>query len=187
MKRKVVIAITGASGAIYAKRMLEILNNELIDQISDIAIVLSENANIVWKEELGEEFTNSFNNKLFASKDFYAPFASGSANYDTMIIVPCSMGTLGRIATGISNDLITRAADVILKEQRKLVLMVRETPFNLIHVENMRKIILAGGLIFPAIPSFYNKPKSMEQLIDDLVKRLLSFSGFEIEIKGWSL
>lgn len=187
MNKKVIIAITGASGAIYAKRLIEFLNTDLKNQINKLGIVFSENAKIVWKEELGEEFSNPFDNKVYKPNDFYAPFASGSANYDLMIVVPCSMGSLSRIASGISNDLITRAADVILKEKKKLVLMVRETPFNLIHVENMRKVILAGGSIFPAMPSFYNKPESMEQLIDVLIIRLLSFSGFEISMKGWSL
>ena len=114
-----------------------------------------------------------------------APFASGSAKFDTMIIIPCSMGTMGRIATGISNDLTTRAADVILKERRKLVLVARDTPLNLIHINNMKVITEAGGIICPAVPSFYNKPKTIEEVAETVVNRVLDLCGFTTGSYQW--
>ena len=117
--------------------------------------------------------------------DFNAPFASGSGQFDTMIIIPCSMGTLGRIASGISNDLISRAADVILKERRKLICVVRDTPYNLIHIRNMETITLAGGIICPAAPSFYSKPTSIEQVAATVVDRVLDLAGFDIKTFRW--
>ncbi len=114
-----------------------------------------------------------------------APFASGSARFDTMIICPCSMGTLGRIAGGISNDLTTRAADVVLKERRKLILVVRETPYNLIHINNMKLVTEAGGIICPATPSFYSKPSSFEQLAATVVDRVIDLCGLENTTYRW--
>src|SRR5258706_4612540 len=161
--KKAVIAITGASGSIYAA----ILLNKLCaakDQWTDLSVVMTENAREVWRTELGNESYNEYPLKFYTTNNFSAPFASGSGQYDTMIIIPCSMGSLGRIASGISNDLITRAADVILKERRKLICVVRDTPYNLIHIRNMETITLAGGIICPATPSFYSKPPTIEQL-----------------------
>jgi 4-hydroxy-3-polyprenylbenzoate decarboxylase len=123
--------------------------------------------------------------KFYGTKDFTAPFASGSGQYKTMITIPCSMGTLGRIASGISNDLITRAADVILKERRKLICVVRDTPFNLIHIRNMETITLAGGIICPASPSFYSKPKTLEEVAATVVDRVLDLAGFNISTFRW--
>jgi len=184
MGRKVVIGVTGASGAIYAKALFSQLK-KIDHQLDEVAVIFSDTAKIVWKQEIGKDFENNFGFHLYDANDFFAPFASGSSKYDTMLIVPCSMGTLGRIASGLSNDLMTRAADVMLKEDHRLILMVRETPFSLIHVENMRKVLLAGGKIFPAIPSFYNKPQSIEVVVENLVLRLLEFAGFEVNIKRW--
>ncbi len=115
-----------------------------------------------------------------------APFASGSAKFDTMIVVPCSMGTLGRIASGASDDLISRAADVILKERRRLILVVRDMPFNLIHIRNMQTVTEAGAIICPAIPSFYSKPKTMEELAMTVVNRVIDLIGLENESFRWS-
>jgi 4-hydroxy-3-polyprenylbenzoate decarboxylase len=122
---------------------------------------------------------------MYTSQDFTAPFASGSGQYDTMIIIPCSMGTLGRIASGISNDLTGRAADVILKERRKLICVVRETPYNLIHIRNMETITLAGGIICPATPSFYSRPKTIEEVAATVVDRVLDLAGFDISTFRW--
>jgi len=160
---KIVVAITGASGAIYAKCLLDSLS-QFQDQIESVGVVMSDNAKIVWETELGNQNYTHYPFNFYQKNDFNAPFASGSAQYNTMIIVPCSMGTLGRIATGISDDLLTRAADVILKERRKLILVARETPYNLIHIKNMETVTLAGGIICPATPSFYSKPQSIEEL-----------------------
>jgi 4-hydroxy-3-polyprenylbenzoate decarboxylase len=115
-----------------------------------------------------------------------APFASGSAKYDTMIVCPCSMGTMARIATGVSNDLMTRAADVILKERRKLILVPRDTPLSLIHINNMKTITEAGGIIAPASPSFYSRPKNFEDLARTVVDRLLDLAGFDLDSYRWS-
>lgn len=115
-----------------------------------------------------------------------APFASGSARYEVMIICPCSMGTMGRIAAGISNDLVTRAADVILKERRKLILVTRDTPLSLIHINNMKIISEAGGIICPASPSFYSKPQSHEQIAATVVDRVIDLSGLKQESFRWN-
>jgi 4-hydroxy-3-polyprenylbenzoate decarboxylase len=182
--RKIVVAITGASGSIYAKRLLEYLQ-QMPEQYDCVDLVFSKNAKEVWKHELGEASLLNLSFKEYDSNDFYAPFASGSAEYDTMIICPSSMGTLGRIANGISNDLITRAADVMLKEGKQLVLVPRETPFNLIHLRNMTHLAEAGAVIIPAIPSFYSKPESIEQLVDTVIHRVLQRAGFELESFQW--
>ena len=152
---KFVIAISGASGSIYAKILVEKLLF-LKGQWQELAIVMSDNAKEIWQTELENTDYQNYPVKYYTSKDFSAPFASGSGQYNIMIIVPCSMGTLGRIAGGISNDLITRAADVILKERRKLICLIRDTPYSLVHIRNMETITLAGGIICPATPSFYS-------------------------------
>lgn len=186
--RKVVVAITGASGSLYARLLLEKMT-AMKEQWSDLGVIMTENAKEVWKTEL-ENDPDSYRDKEFPFKiytttDFTAPFASGSGQYDTMIIIPCSMGTLGRIASGISNDLITRAADVILKERRKLICVVRDTPYNLIHIRNMETVTLAGGIICPATPSFYSKPKTIEQVASTVVDRVIDLAGFNIKTFRW--
>lgn len=180
MQRKIVVAITGASGSLYAKRLLSKLKNyaEL-----KVAVVLSKNALDVWQQELNEAFETEA--QVFDRNDFRAPFASGSANYDSMVIIPCSMGTLGRIAHGISDDLISRAADVILKERRKLICVVRDTPYSMIHLENMLHITKAGGMIMPASPSFYSRPSDFDSLIDTVVDRIIDQLGLKQEVFRW--
>ena len=184
MKKKLIVAVTGASGAIYAKLLLEKLQ-ALHEQVAEVGIVMSDNAKDVWKIELDNEDYKSYPYKFYGKHDFMAPFASGSAKFDTMIIVPCSMGTLGRIATGISDDLISRAADVILKERRKLILVARDTPFNLIHIRNMQAITEAGGIICPAIPSFYSKPQTVAEVAMTVVNRIIDLAGLENESYRW--
>jgi 4-hydroxy-3-polyprenylbenzoate decarboxylase len=184
-KKKIVVAITGASGAIYAKLLLEKLQ-QLTNQISEVAVVMSDNAKEVWKVELDNEDYSNYPYKFYKKNDFMAPFASGSAKFDTMVIVPCSMGGLGRIANGSSDDLIIRAADVILKERRKLILVARDMPLNLIHIRNMQTITEAGGIICPAIPSFYSKPKTIEDLAMTVVNRVIDLMGLENESYRWS-
>ena len=179
MGKKIVIAITGASGAIYAKRLLAKLQ-EIKTPTDTFDIVFSSNAREIWKYELGsaaDESSDDFT--VYRKNDFYAPFASGSARYDSMIIIPCSMGTLGRIASGVSDDLITRAADVMLKERKRLILVVRENPYNLIHLKNMTLLTEAGAIIAPATPSFYSIPLTVEELVDTVVNRVLDLAGFE--------
>jgi 4-hydroxy-3-polyprenylbenzoate decarboxylase len=146
---------------------------------------MTENAKEVWKTELANESWKEFPVKQYTTNDFSAPFASGSGQYDTMIIVPCSMGTLGRIASGMSNDLITRAADVILKERRKLILIIRDTPYSLLHIRNMETVTLAGGIICPASPSFYSKPQNFDELASTVTDRALDLAGFSISGFRW--
>jgi flavin prenyltransferase len=185
---KIVVTITGASGSIYAKLLLDKLL-QIKDQWAELSVVITPNARLVWQTELLEEFAiyedEKNNIKFFGQQDFLAPFASGSGKYDTMIIVPCSMGTLGRIATGVSNDLITRAADVILKERRKLICVIRDTPYNLIHIRNMETITLAGGIICPATPSFYSKPKTIEEVAATVVDRVIDLANLKINTFRW--
>lgn len=185
MKHKLIIGVTGASGAIYASRLFTHLLS-LDSQIEKVGVVMSKNAESVWETELGNKDYANFPFTFYDKNDFTAPFASGSAQYNTMIIVPCSMGTMGRIAAGISNDLITRSADVILKERRKLICVARETPYNLIHIKNMEAITLAGGIICPATPSFYHQPKTIEEIADTVVHRILDLAGLQIATKRWS-
>ncbi len=184
MTHKIIVSITGASGAIYAKLLLQKLEH-LQDQIEEVGIVMSDNAKDVWKFELGDTGFENIPFKVYGKNDFFAPFASGSAKYTTMIICPCSMGTLGRIASGVSNDLTTRAADVILKERRKLILVTRDTPLNLIHINNMKTVTEAGGIICPASPSFYSLPQTLEQLVGTVIDRVLDLSGLDINTFRW--
>lgn len=184
-KHKIVVAITGASGAVYAKVFLDKLV-QLQDQIEELGVILSDNAKIVWEYELGNTDYEKLPFSIFDKKDFNAPFASGSAKYKTMVVCPCSMGTMGRIAHGLSDDLLTRSADVILKERRKLILVARETPLSLIHIENMRTVTLAGGIICPATPSFYSKPKDFEALAATVVDRVIDLCGLEIDSYTWN-
>ena len=185
MKRKIIVAVTGASGSIYAKLLLDKLNS-LSNQIEKVGVVMSKNAKDVWKWELENEEYNNYTFDFYEKSNFMAPFASGSAKYDTMIIIPCSMGPLGRIANGFSDDLITRSADVILKERRKLILVARDTPLNLIHINNMKAVTEAGGIVCPAVPSYYSKPQTIEDLASTVVDRVIDLAGFQSNSYRWS-
>ncbi len=184
-KKKIIVAVTGASGAIYAKVLLDKLQL-LQEQIETVGMVFSDNAKAVWEYEMGNRDYEKLNFTNYDKNNFFAPFASGSARYETMIICPCSMGTLARIAQGISNDLVTRAADVILKERRKLILVTRDTPLSLIHIDNMKTVTLAGGIVVPASPSFYSKPKTFEDLAGTVIDRVLDLAGFENVTYRWN-
>lgn len=181
---RIVVAVSGASGSIYAKLLLEKLQL-YDDQWEDVGIVMTENARTVWRTELDNTSYEQFPFRFYDPHDFGAPFASGSARYDVMIICPCSMGTLGRIAQGSSGDLITRAADVVLKERRRLICVLRDTPYNLIHIRNMETVTLAGGVICPASPSFYSRPRTMEELAATVVDRVLELAGIDLETFRW--
>jgi 4-hydroxy-3-polyprenylbenzoate decarboxylase len=183
-KKKIVIGITGASGSIYALRLMQKLG-EIKEQIAECSIVMSEQARAVAKHELEPGILEKFPFKYYENDTFMVPFASGSANYDAMIVIPCSVGSLARIAHGTAENLISRTADVMLKERRKLILVVRESPYSLIHLENMTTVTRAGGIIVPASPSFYNKPRSLFDIVDTVVDRSLQLAGFEIETKRW--
>lgn len=182
--RKIVVGIAGSSGAIYAKVLLDKLLR-LQDQVSNVGVVMSDNARFNWEYELGNKDFEDYPFDFYTKNDFMAPFASGSAAYDTMIICPSSMGMMARIATGISNDLMTRAADVILKERRKLILVPRDTPYSLIHINNMKIITEAGGIICPACPSFYSKATTFEELAATVVDRVLDLADFNQNTYRW--
>ena len=184
-KHKIIVSITGASGSIYAKVLLDKLAG-LSAQIEQVGIVMSSNARDVWTHELGNEDYKNYPFTFYEPTNFYAPFASGSAKYNVMIVCPCSMGTLARIASGISNDLTTRAADVILKERRKLLLIVRDTPYSLIHINNMQTVTQAGAIVCPASPSFYSNPKTFEELAATVIDRALDLAGLDIKSYRWS-
>lgn len=181
---KLAVAVTGASGAIYAKVLLDKLQ-QLDGQLEEVSLVWSDNAHTVWQYELGNEVYKDYPFKVWGKNDFMAPFASGSSTYEALIICPCSMGTVGRIASGISNDLVTRAADVMLKERRKLICVVRETPYNLIQLRNMTTVTEAGGIICPATPSFYSNPQSMEDVAYTVVYRVLKLAGLNVDGYKW--
>ncbi|MBX2845999.1 MAG: UbiX family flavin prenyltransferase [Saprospiraceae bacterium] len=184
MKHKIAVGITGASGAIYAKVLLDKLK-QLHEQIEEVGLVMTKNAKDVWEYELGNDDYKRYPFEEFENTDYFAPFASGSANYSALIIAPCSMGTMGRIANGTSNNLITRAGDVMLKERRKLILLVRDTPYSLIHLNNMRTITEAGGIICPASPSFYSRPESFEALAATVVDRAIDLAGLQQKTYRW--
>jgi flavin prenyltransferase len=172
---RILVAITGASGSLYAQRLLENLD----PQLHEIHVVLSKYANVVITEELPGGLRLPEGVQAHNLKSMSAPFASGSSAPDAMIIIPCSMGTLGRIAHGFSEDLLLRAADVVLKERKKLILVPRETPLNLVHVKNFELLIQAGATILPANPSFYHRPQTIADLVDSVVGRVLDHLGLE--------
>lgn len=184
LKQKIVVAITGASGSIYAKVLLDKLS-AMQSQWEQVSLVMSENAKMVWTYELGDTSYENYPVSKYEKSNFMAPFASGSGQYTTMFVVPCSMGTLGRIAAGISDDLITRAADVMLKERKKLIVMVRETPYNLLHIRHMETVTLAGGIICPATPSFYSRPQTLEAMAATVVDRMLCLAGLDVPTYRW--
>lgn len=184
MKHRIVVAVTGASGSIYARQLLQKLAG-MKDQIDQVAIVMTSNAKTVWETELDEKGYEQLPFPFYTQTDFHAPFASGSGRFDTMIICPCSMGTLGRIAGGISNDLITRAADVVLKERRKLICVLRDTPYNLVHIRNMQTVTEAGGIICPATPSFYSRPQTVEEVAATVVDRVIDLAGLQHDTFRW--
>jgi flavin prenyltransferase len=183
-KNKIIVAVTGASGAVYTKLLLKKLT-ELKVPADDCALIFSQNARSVWSYELPDDNIDDIPYPVFRTDDFFAPVASGSAGYKTMIICPCTMGTLGRIASGVSNDLITRAADVILKERKKLILVTREMPLNLIHINNMKTVTEAGGIICPAAPSFYSKPSDIEEILGTVINKILALAEIETDHFHW--
>jgi 4-hydroxy-3-polyprenylbenzoate decarboxylase len=184
MKKKLVVAVGGSSGAIYAKVLFDKLM-QLRNQTDAIGIVMSDNGKKNWEYELGNTDYLTYPFDFYDKMDFFAPFASGSARYDTMIVCPSSMGLLARIACGISSDLVCRAADVILKERRRLILVPRETPYNLIHLQHMKTLTEAGAIICPATPSFYSRPNTFEELAATVIDRVLDLAGFEADSYRW--
>ncbi|MEO0731595.1 MAG: UbiX family flavin prenyltransferase [Bacteroidota bacterium] len=183
-EKKIVVAIGGSSGSIYAKLLLDRLV-KLREQWTAVGVVLTNNGRYNWELELGEFRPEDYPFTFYDKMDFHAPFASGSARYGTMIVCPCSMGLLARITTGVSQDLITRAADVILKERRRLIMVPRETPLSLIHLRNMTALTEAGAIICPAIPSFYSGATTQEEIAGTVVERVLDLAGLEVAGYRW--
>ena len=172
---KLVVAVSGASGAPYARRLLDFLAADGPAHGVSVDPVFTETGKQVWKQEIGTEPSYPF--PIWKNRDFTAPFASGSAQYDAMAVVPCSSGALARIAHGVSLDLVGRAADVMLKERKRLVLCLRETPLSLVHARAIAQVIEAGAFVLPASPSFYSRPRDIGELVDTVVSRLLDRLG----------
>lgn len=170
---RLVIAITGASGSLYAQRLLDNLDT----RAHEVHVVLSRYAQAVISEELPGGLRLPSGVVQHGLKSMNVPFASGSNPFDAMVIIPCSMGTLGRIAHGTSDDVLLRSADVMLKEKKKLILVPRETPLNLVHLRNLELLLLAGATVMPANPSFYTRPQTVEQVVDTVVARVLDHLG----------
>lgn len=181
---KLVLGIGGSSGAIFARLLLDRLA-EVKGQYERVDVVMSRNAEINWNLEMPNISVQSYGHRIYDPMDFTAPFASGSARYNTMIICPCSMGVLARVAHGLSDDLMTRAADVMLKERRKLILVPRETPLSLIHIENMKRVTEAGAIVCPAIPSFYSGADTLEKVCLTVVDRVLDLAGLNVASYRW--
>lgn len=196
-QKRLVVAVTGASGALYPVRFLR----QAALVYDKIYLILSDNAAAVFTTETGASLPSPFhindylgndtdysNIEILDPKSYFTPPASGSFVHDGMVVIPCSMGTLGRIANGVSNDLTSRAADVCLKERRKLILVARETPLNLIHLRNMVSVTEAGAIVLPACPSFYNNPLTIEDLVDTIVARVLQNLGISQSIQpSWQI
>jgi flavin prenyltransferase len=176
MKRKIVVGITGASGAPYARRLLELMRD---DPAVELAVCASRTAPEVWSLECGGDLRESVGAPFWGATDYRAPFASGSAGWHAMVIVPCSMSTAARVAHGISDTLLTRAADVMLKERRTLVGVPRETPLGLVHLENLTQLARLGAVVLPAMPSFYSKPATLDDALDTVVGRVLDHLGVD--------
>ncbi|MFI3320079.1 MAG: UbiX family flavin prenyltransferase [Rikenellaceae bacterium] len=179
---KIIIAITAASGSLYARQLLEHAIADI--NVTEIALVCSDNALEVAAYE-GVTLPSSEKIRAFSNHDMFASVASGSAGYDAMVVLPCTVGTVGRIASGVSDSLICRAADVMLKERRRLILVVREAPYSLIHLRNMTTITEAGGVIFPASPSMYSHPRDMEELAQTVSSRVARMVGIASPLKEW--
>jgi 4-hydroxy-3-polyprenylbenzoate decarboxylase len=179
VKKKIVVGITGASGAPYAKRLVEVLRDR--DDV-ELGVCISQTAPEVWALECGGDLREEIGMPVWGIRDFKAPFASGSAGWHAMVIVPCSMGTAARIAHGISDTLLTRAADVMIKERRSLIVVPRETPLSVVHLENLTALARAGALVMPAMPSFYGKPQSLGDAIDTVVGRVADHLGIDHQL-----
>lgn len=184
MGMKIIVAVTGASGSLYAHLLLRKLE-ELSGQIDEAGVIFSQAALPVWEYELPGVPYDSHPFKIYSPDNFFAPMASGSSGFNSMIVVPCTMGTLGRIASGEAGDLIARSADVILKERGRLILVTRESPLNLIHLKNMVRVTEAGGIICPANPSFYSHPGNIRELAETVVNRALRSAGLKTGVKGF--
>lgn len=183
-KGNIVVAVTGASGSIYASRLLQKLSE--MPEGPKVSVVFTKNGAAIWEHELPGVERKFPGMAVYGPDDFSAPFASGSALCSAMLVCPCSQGSLARIAQGMADNLVTRTADVMLKERRRLILVTREAPLSLIHIENMLRVTRAGALVCPASPSFYSLPENLEELADTIVDRLLDLAGFPVPTFRWN-
>lgn len=180
LKKRIIIAITGASGDLYAKHLFDFLQKKGVE----LHLIITENAKTILKDEIGirEDYFKRKNVSIYENANLNVRIASGSFKSEGMVIIPASMGTIGRIANGYSDDLVSRTADVALKERRKLIIVPRETPFNDIHLNNMLTLSRAGAVILPASPAFYHKPKSINDMAKFIVSRILDQLGIENDL-----
>ncbi len=185
-KRRLVIGVTGATGSLYAIRMMQTLRANAPDVETHLIVSGSGVLNIKHELDIGRHEVYALADKVHGIRDVGATIASGAFETAGMVVVPCSMRTLAAVAIGLSDNLITRAADVTLKERRKLVMVVRETPFNLAHLRNMTAITEMGGIIFPPLPAFYHRPKSIEEMVDHTVSRILEMVGIDVNGPRWA-
>ena len=185
-KRRLVIGVTGATGSLYAIRMMQTLRATAPDVETHLIVSASGVLNIKHELDIGRHDVYALADKVHSIRDVGATIASGAFETAGMVVVPCSMRTLAAVAIGLSDNLITRAADVTLKERRKLVMVVRETPFNLAHLRNMTSITEMGGIIFPPLPAFYHRPKSIEEMVDHTVSRVLEMVGIDVNGPRWA-
>lgn len=184
MKKKIILAITGASGSLYAVQFLKLMQQSGVE----IHGIISDAGRLVLQHELGctPDDLNEYVAEWYAKDNFAAPMSSGSSKFDAMLVLPCTMGTLGAIANGVVKNLVHRAADVMLKEKKPLLLAVRETPFNRIHLENMLKVHDAGAVVCPPMPSFYHHPENLEEMASFFAGRLADLLGIDVEgLKRW--
>ena len=182
-RRKIIVAVTGASGSVYARLLCEALSR--VAELGEIALIVTGNGRRVAAFEDRDEWLFDSRFTRYDDDDLFAAPASGSASYDAMAVIPCSMGTVGRIASGVSDNLVCRAADVMLKERRRLILVTREAPLSAIHLHNLLRLTEAGAIVCPASPSFYSKPATVEQLCGTIVERVLSLLGVDAPHYEW--
>lgn len=183
-KRNIIIAVTGASGSIYARLLCQRLAQA--EEVERIALIVTRNGEEVCRYEDDASWMANSRFTRYDNDDLFAPPASGSASFDAMVIIPCSMGMAGRIAAGISNDLTSRAADVMLKERRRLILVPREAPLSTIHLRNLTTLSECGAIICPAAPSFYSHPQDIENLCEIIIERILTLLGVETPHYEWT-
>lgn len=183
-KRNIIIAVTGASGSIYARLLCQRLAQ--VEEVERIALIVTRNGEEVCRYEDDASWMANSRFTRYDNDDLFAPPASGSASFDAMVIIPCSMGMAGRIAAGISNDLTSRAADVMLKERRRLILVPREAPLSTIHLRNLTTLSECGAIICPAAPSFYSHPQDIENLCETIIERILTLLGVETPHYEWT-
>lgn len=184
-KRRLVIGVTGATGSLYAVRMMQMLRERASDVETHLVVSAAGVLNIKHELDIGRHDIYKMADHVHSIRDVGATLASGAFETAGMVIVPCSMRTLAAVAMGLSDNLITRAADVTLKERRRLVMVVRETPFNLAHLRNMTSVTEMGGIIFPPLPAFYHRPKSIEEMVDQTTTRILEMVGVDVGGKKW--